>query len=262
MTHVFISYSNRDQIYAQELTEYILSYGFDVWIDNRINFGDDWWESILQAIRQCTAFIVIMSPDSDDSKWVQREVGIADHLGKQIFPLLLSGDIESSKHWLIFVRTQYLDLRKGGMPSLEFIDQLSKYTPRRDTAGSQITSVNQLSTDDVVDEEQADEIGKKPIIVEISSNQFQGVSVGQIYQRILKFLVDNQSIETVPLPFASGSRRYLVANNPLHPRGNGFVHPISYQGYYMETHKSRLTAIKDLEKLMTQVGLDFKVISY
>ncbi len=105
MTHVFISYSRRDSVYMRQLTEQLLSRGFNVWMDESVDYGEDWWRAISRAIREASAVIVIMTPESDKSRWVQREITLADELGKPTFPLLLEGDVLSSEHWTIFVRT-------------------------------------------------------------------------------------------------------------------------------------------------------------
>lgn len=138
MAHVFISYSKKNYEYARKLTDHLIASGFDVWIDDRIDYGEDWWATIVNAIRACGALIVIMSPDSDESRWVQREITIADNLGKPIFPLLLAGDTETSKNWLIFVRTQYADVRDGTLPPERFLGRLDDYIERKATPGEEV----------------------------------------------------------------------------------------------------------------------------
>jgi hypothetical protein len=140
MGHVFISYSKQDRGYARALVERLLAEGFDVWIDDRINSGDDWWRVILQAIRTCDAFIVLMSPDSDESRWVQREITIADELGKAAFPLLLAGgdNLLDSQNWSIYVRTQYSDVRGGSLPDADFFVRLERSAVRKDTPGVEV----------------------------------------------------------------------------------------------------------------------------
>ncbi|MBZ0298602.1 MAG: YjzC family protein [Anaerolineae bacterium] len=128
--HVFISYSHRDQDYALMLTDYLRQHGFNVWLDERIDYGEDWWHSIVGAIRECGAFLVIMTPASDQSKWVQREVTFADSLDKPAFPVLLQGELLSSKNWLIYIRTQYVDVRNGELPDSSFCDRLAQYCKR------------------------------------------------------------------------------------------------------------------------------------
>lgn len=65
--HIFISYSKKNKGYAQRLKKKLLSEGFDVWIDDRIDYGDDWWRTIVQAIRKASAFVVIMTDEADAS---------------------------------------------------------------------------------------------------------------------------------------------------------------------------------------------------
>ena len=61
--HVFVSYSRKDQTYIRELVEDLRQRGFEVWVDDRIDYGDEWWRTIVQTIRSCAAFIVVMTPD-------------------------------------------------------------------------------------------------------------------------------------------------------------------------------------------------------
>lgn len=138
--HIFISYSKKNQDYARKVADQLLDFGFDVWIDDRIDYGEDWWATIVQAIRDSAAFVVIMTPDSDASRWVQREVTIADELGKPTFPLLLDGDIRASKNWLIYVRTQFADVRGGSLPPRDFYMRLSNHAVRKASRGQEAGS--------------------------------------------------------------------------------------------------------------------------
>ncbi len=90
--HVFISYSKHQRDYARLLANHLIKSGFSVWIDDRIEYGEDWWPAIIKAVRSSYALIIIMTPDSYKSRWVQREVQLADSLNKTIFPLLLDGE--------------------------------------------------------------------------------------------------------------------------------------------------------------------------
>lgn len=139
MAHIFISYSRKNQPYARRIADDLLTRGFDVWIDDRIDFGDDWWSQIVRSIRDCAAFVVLMTPESDQSRWVQREVSIADELDKPIFPILLEGELVNSTNWMLFVRTQYVDIRDGTLPDSEFYDRISAYAPERPALGREIT---------------------------------------------------------------------------------------------------------------------------
>ncbi|MDX1993483.1 MAG: SUMF1/EgtB/PvdO family nonheme iron enzyme [bacterium] len=144
MSHVFISYSKLNWDYARSLADRLLAEGFDVWIDDRIDYGEDWWRMIVRAIRTCAAFTVVMTPEADGSRWVQREVTLADELGKPAYPLLLKGDILDSENWTMFVRTQYVDVRDGHLPPTDFYNRLAHSVPRKETQGSEVTDPTAL----------------------------------------------------------------------------------------------------------------------
>ncbi len=140
MSHVFISYNIKNQPYARTLADKLLELGFDVWIDDRIDYGEDWWSVIVRAIRACGAFVVVMTPDSDKSRWVQREVTIADELRKPVFPLLLDGNLKNSENWMIFVRTQYVDVSGGDLPEMDFYRRLARATQPKPQPGNEVTT--------------------------------------------------------------------------------------------------------------------------
>jgi len=119
MGHIFISYSRQDKEYAFKLAEKLRDEGFEIWIDNRIQSGDDWWDTIDRAISDAIAFIVIMTPSSKDSNWVKREILLADDRKKPVFPLLLEGE-----NWSFYVHTQYENLINHSLPDSVFVERL------------------------------------------------------------------------------------------------------------------------------------------
>lgn len=88
---VFISYSHEDADYANSVEEAIRREGVDVWLDNRLLAGTRWDRIVESKIDTCSAFVILMSPASEKSEWVNREIARAQQLKKPIFPLLLSG---------------------------------------------------------------------------------------------------------------------------------------------------------------------------
>lgn len=135
MSYIFISYSKKNHDYARRLADYLRDHGFDVWIDDRIEYGDDWEQTIFDRIKNCTAFIVVMSPDSYASKWVQRECHFAEKHNKPTFPILYMGD-EFPRYGL----TQYVDAIGGKLPPDSFLDRLAKFIPRGDARGSAVVA--------------------------------------------------------------------------------------------------------------------------
>lgn len=125
MSHVFISYSRQNTDYAERLVDSLKAHGFDVWIDHRIEYGVNWSSEIFTAIRECAAFIVIMSPASHESKWVRREVAYADEIARPIFPILLEGE-----QWPLLLTMQHVDARDGNLPSPAFFERLREFVSR------------------------------------------------------------------------------------------------------------------------------------
>jgi chaperone protein DnaJ len=125
MSHVFISYSRDDSEYAHRLVDALEQNGFTAWIDERIDYGTQWPRVIQKHVDECSAFIVIMTSQSDQSDWVHNELGRAKRKGKHVFPLLLEGE-----QWLSVETIQYLDVRDGRLPPPDFFERLSQVAPR------------------------------------------------------------------------------------------------------------------------------------
>jgi len=85
---IFISYSSRDRESADQLTELLISAGLSVWIDRSgLEVSSSWSSEIVEAINNCTAFIVLLSPASLESHNVIKEVSLASQKRKKILPL-------------------------------------------------------------------------------------------------------------------------------------------------------------------------------
>lgn len=136
MSHVFISYSKKDKIYARKLADHLISQGFDVWIDDRIDYGDTWERVIFKAIDDCLAFLVIMTPQSYESDWVLRECHHAGRRNKPPFPVLLEGE-EFPRYGI----TQFVDVRGGRLPPNDFYERLEKAAPRKRDGGADMTDI-------------------------------------------------------------------------------------------------------------------------
>jgi|GEM_PF-2523400 len=86
---VFISYSHTDNTFALRLINDLQDGGHAVWIDKmNIKGGAEWVRSIADGISNSYAFVSVLSPDANISRWVQREYLYADNLGKPIFPVM------------------------------------------------------------------------------------------------------------------------------------------------------------------------------
>ena len=120
---IFVSYSRRDTAYVKELVEHLRAAGLDVWMDHEIPTGERWDRTLQRKIDNCAAFILVMSPDADESAWVGEEIDRARAKGKPILPLLLAGEV-----FFGFSRLQYDDVTGGAMPGPEFVNRLRELT--------------------------------------------------------------------------------------------------------------------------------------
>lgn len=122
--HIFISYARKNQAYVRKLVDELHRRGFETWLDNRIDYGERWWQTIVEEIRNSAAFVVVMTPDSVKSEWVKRELLFAQQVRKPIFPLLLRG-----KEFPLLITTQYVDVTSGQLPPESFYTRLGRITP-------------------------------------------------------------------------------------------------------------------------------------
>src|SRR5688572_20640567 len=134
MGRIFISYSHKDTDYAHRLADTLQSDGFDVWIDARLDYGSQWPNELQKQLDACDAFILIMTPRSFASEWVQSELQRAKRKLKPIFPLLLEGD----EPWLSVESTQYYDVRGEKLPDLKFYSALRGVASRHEGKAVQL----------------------------------------------------------------------------------------------------------------------------
>jgi hypothetical protein len=117
--HVFISYAREDHDYVRYLADSLHERGFEIWVDDGVGFDDRWWQSTVQAVRSSAAFVIVMTPRSEASEWIERVTLLALREQKPVFPLLLRG-----KPFPLLITTQYFDVTSGKMPPQEFYTQL------------------------------------------------------------------------------------------------------------------------------------------
>lgn len=143
MVHdVFMSYSRKDEATMKRIVAFLRSSGIKVWVDNEgLVPGTPIWEvEIERAIIDTKAIVVLMSPDSKNSVWVRQEIGYAQRYRKRIFPLLISGD-EDSSVTIRLINTQHIDLRqreRTGLRSLS--DALKNYIKEYEEKGKLLSS--------------------------------------------------------------------------------------------------------------------------
>ena len=93
---VFVSYSHADIDFVDWLTSCFASDRIEYWRDEKdLLIGDVIDRSISDAIQRNTLFLLVLSPSSLNSSWVQRELDEASHEAsegrKKLLPVLVPG---------------------------------------------------------------------------------------------------------------------------------------------------------------------------
>lgn len=90
MKEVFISYSSVDTVSAETVRNVLEKNGLSCWMAPRdIPGGSNYTKEIPGAIRNCKAFVLILSENAQSSHWVLKELDSAVNCGKVILPFMV-----------------------------------------------------------------------------------------------------------------------------------------------------------------------------
>ena len=84
MSDIFISYARADRALAEGLARDLQARGYRVWWDAELVGSDDFYEVILEALRQAKAAVVIWTKTSAKSRFVRDEARFALHFEKLV----------------------------------------------------------------------------------------------------------------------------------------------------------------------------------
>ena len=88
---VFVSYSRKDAEFVDRLDRDLTTLGHEVWVDRSdiVGGGEDRWRrSIVNAIRDSEAMLLVVSPNSIASDNVERELSVAADNKKRVIPVV------------------------------------------------------------------------------------------------------------------------------------------------------------------------------
>lgn len=110
--YFFVSYSREDTAKQRRIVKELRERGINIWVDiENLTPGAPTWErEIEKAIRGTTGIIVLLSPESNNSEWVRREISFGEQHRKRIFPVLIEGEEDTSTP-LRLANHQRVDLR-------------------------------------------------------------------------------------------------------------------------------------------------------
>lgn len=121
---VFISYAHADKLQVYPIIDYLHRSGFNVWYDEGISPSEDWMDSIVNNIENCTVFLVFISPHILDSKYVRKEISFALEIDKPFYAVFLKDTALPSR--LRFEISGIQHMKKYIMPDNEFYDKIKE----------------------------------------------------------------------------------------------------------------------------------------
>ncbi|MFN8375409.1 MAG: SUMF1/EgtB/PvdO family nonheme iron enzyme [Anaerolineae bacterium] len=124
---LFVSYARVDKPYCVQIVD-TLKDMHEVWYDQRLYAGQQWWKEILRRLDWCEGFVYLLSPDSVASEYCRREFELAQNLGRFIFPVLIQDETPIPP---TIRELQYADLSKGLTPDAVRILLSSTYMAER-----------------------------------------------------------------------------------------------------------------------------------
>ncbi|MBW7880651.1 MAG: TIR domain-containing protein [Anaerolineae bacterium] len=90
MSRCFISYSRRNTNFAERLARDLNDAGVEVWIDFRqIHAGERWKDEIRRGVERSEVIVIVLSPDSVVSEWVQFEINYGREKNKVLLPIMV-----------------------------------------------------------------------------------------------------------------------------------------------------------------------------
>jgi hypothetical protein len=113
MTRVFISHSTKDADFVRNrLRPLFDEHGVIAWCSSMdMTMAADWQRQIRAALAQADWFIVVLSPDAQQSEWVQAETHWAlEHMRGRVIPLMAK-TCEPGEVHLRLGTVQYIDFR-------------------------------------------------------------------------------------------------------------------------------------------------------
>lgn len=257
---IFISYARRDLAFVTQLHQELTKRGVSAWFDKEnIQVADQWTASIVEGIRDCKVFLLVLSPDSTASKNIRKEVDLAQRYDKRIVPLLWrTTDIPVAMEYQL-AGIQWVDFKETA--STENFNQLAEVLSRL-VAGDSLT---EATTDKSIAKESI-----IPSVQQLSSPKLgtlrkkQVVSVIAIGGRVISNLIISLDFDVADQDFVISELQWLfsAADHLVkvrlgeHDRSQGIGFPIPEEAIRNSESSNQILSTVDDDTL---VMLEFEV---
>jgi hypothetical protein len=122
--YIFISYAHQDKVHALRLSADLRKGGVDVFFDRNLNLGAVWPKELHARIKGCFAMVVLMTPESTASGYVEREIQSALAAGRPLLPVMVR-----DTHNFLLNNLHYVDARKSNPAPALIADLVEKGYP-------------------------------------------------------------------------------------------------------------------------------------
>jgi formylglycine-generating enzyme required for sulfatase activity len=85
-----MSHSSQDNVWCRTLVTALQRDGFDVWYDEQgLSGGAEWVQTLQREVQTREVFLLVVTPEAWNSRWVQEEIQLAIATQRTILPILL-----------------------------------------------------------------------------------------------------------------------------------------------------------------------------
>ena len=142
MGYTFINYASQDSALAKRLVSDLSAVGVGTWIDaDNLSAGTNFANSLVDAVKNADAMIIVVSKHSVRSQWVISELGWAAKFGVMMIPFVVD---DADTHVIMGYMTafQIIDARKNYNLALKALVAIMPesakqgYKPTRQGAGA------------------------------------------------------------------------------------------------------------------------------
>lgn len=111
--YVFVSYSHRDADSILPIIAALKQRMCRIWFDEGLTPGESFNDSIAEHLRDCTQFLLFISPDAVKSKYVMSEINYALTKNKSVVPVILRKTDLPAGLELMLGTIQFLDISEA-----------------------------------------------------------------------------------------------------------------------------------------------------
>ena len=150
--NIFLSYSRADQETVQPLIDGLRRLRYEMWLDQELSGGQEWWNTILEHLRNCDAMLLAVSEKALESQACLSEFEYAKALNKPILPVMVNR-VRPTLLWPGLFELQLVDYtveaRKAAFDLMAALDRLPAIaalpTPLPEPPRVPISYLNDLS---------------------------------------------------------------------------------------------------------------------